>query len=262
MTEQRSSRLLRDRVLLDVEMRLRAGNTVLVWGPWGIGKSTWLAGLYERSVSEGVPCGLAPRTTSLHDVTEALARAYPGVSLTNRSQRQVRSALRMALEARPGILLLDDLREAGTAMRGFLRSLRGTGLGIAIAVDVEHPRDLARARRLGLAYHQRAIPPLRGEPLGALVARAWEPTIHPSDRRALIRIASGRPGWVVRIAERLRDDAYWRGCRICCEKLSADVTLDALAHYVGTTRLNSPREPQRSTQGPRGVIGDDRSPII
>jgi len=224
--------LLRDRVLREIETLLRAGNTVLVWGPWGIGKSTWLAALHEHARRERLPCGISPQTSSLRDVTQAFARAYPEVSLEQRSQRQIRWALRLALDAQPGLLLLDDLRKAGSALRSFLRSLRGSGLGIGIAADVEGPRDLARLRALHLAYHERAFPPLRGAPLHKLVSNAVPASIHAQDRRTLVRMAAGRPGWVVRIGERLRDPEYWRGDRIQLEKLRADIAVEVLAHYV------------------------------
>jgi len=233
---------LRDRTLLEVEALLRAGNTVLVWGPWGIGKSTWLERIRERAISEGRPCGLSTRTTALRDVTVSLARAYSGVSRESRTQRQLRSALRMALESRPGFLLLDDLREAGGAMRGFLRSLRGTGLGIAIAADVENPHELERVLRLRLAYYRIPVPPLRGEPLAALLSSAVQRAIDPSDRRALVRIAGGRPGWIRRMGERLRDPGYWRGDRIRLEKLQADLTLDILERYLSCAECGGIRE--------------------
>lgn len=223
---------LRDRVLDEVETLLGRGQTVLLWGPWGIGKSAWLARLHEHAEAAGVPCGLAARTDSLADVTRALCRAYPEVPTSNRSQRGVRSALRMALERRSGLLLLDHFRATGTATRGFLRSLRRSGLGIAIAVDIEHPRDLERVKALRLAYYERAVPPLRGEPLRRLLASA----VGDAPRRELaeiVRMAAGRPGWIVRIGERLRDREYRRGDRILLEKLHADLRLDVLAHYVG-----------------------------
>lgn len=231
MTAGTTVRLQRDRVLQEVEGVLRAGNTVLVWGPWGAGKSTWLAEVLDRAASDGIPCGLASRTASLHDVTQALARAYPAVSLEARSQRQIRAALRMALERRPGLLLLDGLQAPGVALRSFLRSLRGTGLGIAFAADVEHSRDRRRLQALRLAYYEWAFPPLRGAAFRQLFERSMPAPLHAADRQALLRVAAGRPGWIVRMGERLRDDGYWRGDRIRVEMLRADVTLEVLEHY-------------------------------
>lgn len=226
-----SARLLRDRLLDEMEGVLSSGQTILVWGPWGAGKSTWLAEVYDRAASQGLPCGLARRTASLHDVTEALAGAYPAVSTGGRSQRQIRAALRMTLERRPGLLLLDDLQAPGVALRSFLRSLRGTGLGIAIAADVEHPRDRRRLQELRLAYYEWPFPPLRGEPLRRLFESSMPVPIHAADRRALLRMAAGRPGWIVCMGERLRQEAYWRGRRVRVEMLRADVSLDVLESY-------------------------------
>ena len=60
--------------------------------------------------------------------------------------------------------------EAGRPLKGFLRSLRGTGLGVVIAVDVEHARDCARARNFGIAHREIEIPRLHAGAIRRILA--------------------------------------------------------------------------------------------
>jgi len=127
-----------------------AGHTVLLLGPAGIGKSAVLAELAQRFGREGYPCGSVAETGCLRDVTEALARAYPGVCSIRDHQLRRRGLLRRAVMRRPGVLLLDHLRTATPAMKRFLTSLWGTGLGLIFAADIDHSRDRARIRGFAL----------------------------------------------------------------------------------------------------------------
>lgn len=206
----------------------REGHTVLLYGPVGVGKTAILDELRRRATREGVPCGLSPHTATLGNVTAALADAYPAVGARDtRTQRQIRSGLRLAVADRPGVLMLDHLVDAGTAVKGFLRSLRGSGLGVLLAGDVEHPRDKARLRSFGLAYREVEVPPLDGRHCAALLAEAAAaiPVVE-LDRRELLRIAHGRPGWILALARRLADARYWCAGRLRLELLRADVVVE------------------------------------
>lgn len=205
---------------------LTAGHTILLHGPVGIGKTTVLDAIDARARRAHKPCARAPRTEQLADVTRALADAYPEVAAA--TQRQLRGRLRLAVERRPGLLLLDQLGAAGTATKGFLRSLRGLGLGVLLAGDVEHPRDRQRLRDFGLAYRELEVPPLStrslSRVLGALVP-SLRP-LHSDDEAALLVAARGRPGWLVAAAERLGDKRYWSDDgRIRSTLLAADLAV-------------------------------------
>lgn len=218
---------------------LGEGHTVLVHGPVGIGKTALVAALATRARRASRPCGHAPKTEALGDVTQALADAYPDTE--GATQRQLRGRLRLAVERKPGLLLLDHVTAAGTATKGFLKSLRGMGLGVLIAGDVEHPRDHARLREFGLAYREIEVPPLTARHLVQILERLWvgRAPLHADDAAALVRAAQGRPGWLVTAAECLAERRYWSADR------RVHLTLLAAEVAIATA--------QRLFTAPRGV---------
>jgi hypothetical protein len=225
----------RDEILDTIQALALSGETVLVFGPLGIGKTAILGELARRVEQDGRPCAVCPRTERLSDVTQALARCYllGGGELT---QRQRRGRAHLAIERHPGILLLDHLLDVGNAVKGYLRSLRGTGLGVVIAVDVENPRDHARVRARGLSHREIALPPLPGRYLRRLLAREIEAqqlpnTVSEPDGRALVQIARGRPGWIMRLVATASKPRYWRGNHLLVDLLAADVSLAVTRHY-------------------------------
>jgi len=139
----------RDEILDTIGRLVFGGETVLLHGSLGIGKTTMLGELARRAAQAGRPCAFCPRTERLSDITEALVRGY-SIGTGALTQRRRRSRVRLVIERQPGILLLDHLFDVGNGVKGYLRSLGGTGLGVVIAVDVEPPRDHARVRARGL----------------------------------------------------------------------------------------------------------------
>jgi hypothetical protein len=124
----------------------------------------------------------------------------------------------------------------GTATRGFLRSLRASGLGVVLAVDVEAPRDHARARAMRLTHLELEVPPFEGRLLRQLLAQQLAARTLPHeltdpDRAALVEVALGRPGWIVMLAERLADRQYWSRGHVFTELLRADVSIAVAARY-------------------------------
>lgn len=218
-------------ILRDLWEHVAAGHTVLLHGPVGIGKTTLLSAIRDRARAEGRPCGLAPQTRALGEVTRALGEAYPQIDSRGREQRWVRGHLRLAVEREPGVLLLDHLTDAGAALKGYLRSLRGSGLGVLMACDVEHARDRARLRALGLAYREIEAPPLHGRVMARLLTDrlASAPVLHPlyaDDSAALLAAAAGRPGWLAAACARLADPRYWsEDGRIRLTLLAADAKI-------------------------------------
>jgi hypothetical protein len=203
----------RDEEIGVLERLLRDGQVVVLRGRVGAGKSALLRSLACRASRRGIPNALAARTTSLADFTEALAVAYPGTEPRG-TQRQRRSRLRTALAARPGVLLLDHLGRTGTAFKGAIRSVRGTGLGIVFAADVDHLRDHERVRALGLSHHELELRPLHGRSMRALLqafVRLRRPAfpLTPEHVRSLVAATEGLPGRAVDFVEALADPAAW-----------------------------------------------------
>ena len=207
---------------------LLAGRTVLLYGPMGSGKSAILEALARAMKKQRRPCGFCPSARSLCDITAALLAAYPTVRRQGRSQRQLRSDLVYAVEARPGALLLDHLGDVSTQFKGYLRTMRGTGLGVLLAADAEVARDHDQLRAMHLAYLEVEVPPLPSRCLHRILDETLEADPLPfaladSDRSALIRMARGRPGWVIRAGRILGDIHYWRDGRVMLESLRAEI---------------------------------------
>jgi hypothetical protein len=144
--------------------------------------------------------------------------------------------VRLAIERQPGVLLLDHLLDVGNAVKGYLRLLRGTGLGMVIAADVEHPRDHARVRARGLSYRELTLPPLPERYMRRLLDREIEARqitnpVSESDRRALVRVACGRPGWIARLISAASKPRYWREADLLVDLLATDVAIAVTQHY-------------------------------
>jgi hypothetical protein len=215
----------------------REGQRMLVHGPVGIGKSTVLHEVQQRALNSGIPCGTSNHTRSLADVVGALSRAFPDAQVTGRTRRQVRCQLRAAAERQRGIILLDHLTAAGTPLKGLIHHLQWTGIGVVYSVDVETPRDLDRARAFGLTTREIAVPPLASRHQRTLLDREMrrEPLAHELSERdmsALIRIARGRPGWMVWCCERLRSPAYWNSGHLLVDALHADLSIGIAQRYI------------------------------
>jgi hypothetical protein len=169
-------------------------------------------------------------------VTSALARAYPDVDVSAVSVRIGRSRLRNAVDARASVLLLDDVRAAGTMVKGLLRSLRGTGTGVLLAMDVNDTRDHARMRGWRLARREIAVPLLHANCMRtmiqtALASRPAAYPVMPEDLRALVRASEGLPGRALSLVSRLTDASSWRDGRARVGSIRAAAVIDELEHY-------------------------------
>jgi hypothetical protein len=225
-------------ILGELARLLDGGNTILLYGPVGAGKSTVLRWLDARAEARGVPRGLAPVTETLGDLTAALARAYPDVDVDFVPMRQARARLRNAVEQRPGILLLDHLGRTGGAFKGALRVLRGLRAGVLLAADVDQPRDHERVRRLHLVQYELELPPLHGSTMRALVRSMLAATDLPypladEDISALVTATAGLPGRAAWIVETLHDSKAWRHGRPRCDWLRVEASIAAAERYRG-----------------------------
>lgn len=227
----------RARVLKNLASLLDEGKTVLLWGPVGVGKTTVLQALERRARARGTPCGVAARTEHLADLTAALAQAYPEVDHSSGTAARVRSRLRIAVEERPGLVLLDHLRSTGTAFKGMLRSIGGTGVGVLLVGDADQPRDHQRLRSLHLAYTEIELAPLHRGSMrvllrGLLVERALPHRLSEDDFCALIADAAGLPGRAVWFAQLLTDPSAWREGRVRRGWLRAEAIIQATETYM------------------------------
>ena len=226
----------RTAVLGALARQLDAGSTVVLYGPVGAGKTSVLGWLRARAQACGKPCGLSSATETLGDLTSALAQAYPHVDVQSGTMRQARARLRSAVEESPALLLLDHLGRTGTAFKGALRAMRGTGIGVLLAADVEQPRDQDRVRSLRLTHHEVAIPPLHGSTMRALLrslvaetSLARRPT--DEDLGALAAATDGLPGRAVWFVNALKDPRAWRGSRPRCDWLRTESIIAAAERY-------------------------------
>lgn len=227
----------RDQVVDELTALACDGETVLVFGPLGIGKTSILGEAVRRLRTRGTPCGLSPRTATFQDLVRGLEAAYPGIEAHGRKHRQLRYRLRLAVESCRGVLVLDHFSAIGSAAKGFLRYAKGLGLGILIGVDVENPRDHVWLRNLRLSHREFRVPPLPPRDLerilGDLLAETTLP--HPlqaPDASAIVDMAQGRPGWIVQMVSRLEQDRYWSHGKVLADLLGADVAVEAMERYI------------------------------
>jgi len=232
----------REKLLVHLEREVLRGSTLILLGPLGMGKSSILAALASRLREHNRPCGLAPDTRCLGDITAALASAYPDIDASSLTQRRLRSCLRLAVEERPGVLLLDHISTAGTATKGFLRSLRGTGLGVLLAADVENRRDHVATRALHLAYMETGVSPLARSTMVAILdprleSRALPHALQEEDRRGLLLLAKGNPGRLVSFVDLLVDERFWREGRVSTSSVNGAALELVLRRYLA---MNTP----------------------
>ncbi|HVW26928.1 MAG TPA: ATP-binding protein [Polyangiaceae bacterium] len=215
-----------DHLVCELAERLGRAEHVVVYGPSGIGKSTLLRELGARLTAIGVQWSMAPKAESLRDVVLALESLYPdgrGGGLL--SPQRVRAQFCNVAETSRGALLLDHVAGVGTALKGFLRSLRGTRLGIAFAVDIDAPRDKDRMRRWCLSHREFSVPPASSTRLRQMLVRANVELGEPLSSEAiahLVEAAQGRPGYITVCLELLRDRRYWNGGRVHLTLLEND----------------------------------------
>lgn len=231
--------------LAALESRLQNGEHLALYGPRGSGKSTVLAELERRLARERVPCGRSQVTTSLGDVTSALARAYPAVDILEVTQRTARYRLWAAADRRAGVLLLDHLDCASNAMVSFLRRLHGRIVGVLSAVDVDNHRERQSMKpwRFGALSVRMPLAPARR--LRRLLQVRREslrlPPLEPEEEYRLVAAAKGRPGWIVRCTELAREGRYWRDSKLFLTVLCTDT--EAAVRY-GALDLVRPAAPQ------------------
>jgi hypothetical protein len=225
----------RQSLVIELTRLALEGETVLIYGRRGAGKTAVLEAVESEIRRFGRPCGIAPRTEVLADVVDALAECYPEVSAPNRLATRAR--LRAAVRERPAVLLLDHLAASTPPVRSYLRTLRGTGLGVILAANVEHARDRAQVRSLRLAYREIEVLPLGRRVLARVLDAALEKkppqrVLAPSERVRLLEVAAGRPGVVALLLELLDRTTPTGEGQIQWELLRCEVSSAIAGAYV------------------------------
>lgn len=221
----------KDRALAAITSRLVSdlaqGRHLVVWGPRGSGKTTLFHAVL-REVGEA-HAALSPATNSLDDITRALERAYREVPTAGLARRAARSRLWWAADAEPGCLLLDHVRRVPSAMKGWLRRLRGGLVGVALAIDIDSARERERMRSLRIGCASFRMPPTAAPTLGRLLSLQWEVAgalpLSADARKILVRAARGRPGWIVHCAALANDPRYWPGGQLRVPVLALDTEI-------------------------------------
>jgi len=199
---------------------------MVLYGPWGSGKTTILLELENRFRQAGIPCGRSPATHCLEDIVQALAAAYPAVDTTGTDPEVARARLAAAAEASEGILLLDHLTDVSSAMVRLVRRLHSGTVGVLSAVDleVEHERLKLRPWRLGALSVR--MPPDSAERLSQLLEAGRRehhlPALRGEFESQLIRAAQGRPGWILHCIELERQGRYWQDDQLLVSLLCED----------------------------------------
>jgi len=231
----------------DVGRRLRRGEHMVLYGPCGSGKSTLLADLETRLTGASIPCARAAATHSIDDITRALEQVYPAVDAPEVPRRTVQPRLWEAADLQGTVLLLDHLTDISNAMVRFLRRLRGGIVGVLTAVDieVEHERRRMKPWRLGALTMR--MPPvadaLLRELLQARCADLHVPLPGPDAERQLVRVARGRPGWILKCVELQTQGHYWQGEQLFVSVLSSDTEIALRQLALSMMPSDEPMDP-------------------
>lgn len=226
----------RGRFAIALRERLLRGEQVVVQGPRGIGKTRLREALEAEYEECHVPCALASEVGALSDVTSALVDVYGESSYDGLTQRRIRARVRNVAEQRPGVLLLDHVTNVPTALRSFLRSLRGGPIGVAYFADVDTPAQHARLRGFHLGHIELAAPEISRRALRQMLVRGHIADDDGHAQESLVRKARGRPGFILACIELARDDHYWSEGRLLVTTLAGEAELV-------TRRLIDPTEP-------------------
>lgn len=201
---------------------------MVLYGPYGSGKSTLIADLETRLTDAGVSCARAAATHSLDDITLALEQAYPAADVLEVPRGALRPRLWKAADLQGGVLLLDHLTDISNAMVGFLHGLCGN-VGVLTAVDSEVELERRRMRPARLGALSVRMPPVSAallrELLQARCAHLHVPLPGPDAERRLVRAADGRPGWILKCVELQTQSHYRQGEELFVSELSADTEI-------------------------------------
>lgn len=239
----------------DVSRRLRRGEHVVLYGPWGSGKTTVVLDLEERFRQAGIRCGRSELTQSIDDILGALKSAYPSVDTTGLELPTARARFIEAAIASAGILLLDHVIEVNNSMGRFLQRLHRGPIGVLSVVDVEVEEEKHSLRPWRLGTLAVRIPPESANRLAELLESAHRnyalPPLSAECKTQLLRFAQGRPGWIRACIGLERNGHYWQGDQFLISQLCEDTDRAmrcAAEQALGLARASS----GSSCHGPNG----------
>lgn len=136
-------------------------------------------------------------------------------------------------------VLLDHVTRVPTAMKGWLRRLRGGVVGVVLAVDVDSPRERERLRGLKIGCMSMRMPPTASRTLTRLLVHSWKTRtalpLSASARGRLVRAARGRAGWIMQCAALSADPRYWLDGRLRVHVLTLDTEMRLRTVDMGRT---------------------------
>ena len=240
--------------------RALAGEHIVLWGPRGAGKSTLLQAV--ESHLEGRRFARTATTQSLDDITKALERAYPDTATVGVGRRVARARLWAVADREPAVLLLDHASSLGTAMKGWLRRLRGGVAGVILAVDVDSPRERGTLRPFRIGSAALRMPALSPQTLAVLLRREWRRCglfeLSAPIARSLARSARGRPGWIIACASLAAGNASY--CRDGSLRLGTlKIDTEMVVRGIGRWSLES-TSASRAAKGDSSGRDTGRSP--
>jgi len=210
----------------DISRRLRRGEHLVLYGPWGSGKTTVVIELEGRFRQAGIPCGRSELTQSVDDILDALKAVYPSVDTTGLDLPTARAQFVEAAIARAGILLLDHVIEVDNLMARFLQRLHRGPIGVLSVVDVEVEEEKRRLRPWRLGTLAVRIPPESSNRLAELLESSHRdqglPPLKTEFKSQLLRFAQGRPGWIRTCIELERNGHYWQDDQLFISQLCED----------------------------------------
>jgi hypothetical protein len=202
---------------------------MVLYGPFGIGKTTLLVDLERRLRAAGIACARVPLTRSLEDITQAIESAYPGLDPRTVARRAGGAPGWEAAQLQGGVLLLDHLIHISTSMVSFMRWLRGGIMGVITAVDMEVEREERRLRPWRLGALSIRMPGASADLLRDLLkehsTQLQLPKLDAEVERRLIREAQGRPGWILHCVRLQTQVCYWQGTQLFVSALCSDTEL-------------------------------------
>jgi hypothetical protein len=184
----------------------------LIFGPPGLGKTRLLLELARKLSVEGIDVAYVRFQPSLHSFLLELACRL-GLHRTGTSSIGLRGALWKAFEAKPYVILLDDIAEATPPFYRFLERVLAAEENMIVGT-ADHAHAAGALKRI--FWNQQAnvgLRKLNRQDAAALTESAISAflsgrPVSPDFAIRVARVARGNPGRIVEMCIRAADPAY------------------------------------------------------